>query len=149
MSQLTYGLQTVWFTKASRSKLDAFHVRCLRRILGIAHSYWSRISNQEVLHRIGAPKLSMILLEQQLVFLGTLARRPDTCPVRNFVFDRQLRRAPIEFERRRGRPNLEWVSEMFKVLEQMFTSHDAFCACVLNKCEWRSTIRNHCRRQAA
>ena len=59
VSKLTYGLQTVWLTKAARSKLDAFHVRCLRQILSIAHSHWSRISNQEVLHRIGAPKLSM------------------------------------------------------------------------------------------
>ena len=43
-----------------------------------------------MLEQTGSPKLSMILLEQQLAFLGVLARRPDTCPVKFLVFDNQL-----------------------------------------------------------
>ena len=51
-------------------------------ILGTAPSFWSRISNQELLHRMFAPKLStMKQVKQQLVFLGALATRPDTCPL--------------------------------------------------------------------
>jgi hypothetical protein len=72
-SRLLYGLQVLWLNQAARDKLDAFPARCLRRILGIAPSYWSRISNNDVLHRAGAQKLSRILLERQLGFLGTLA----------------------------------------------------------------------------
>ena len=48
VSKLLYGLQVLWLNQASRDKLDAFNARCLRKILGIAHSYYSRVSNQAV-----------------------------------------------------------------------------------------------------
>ena len=147
VSRLLHGLQVIWLDQAARNKLDAFHARSLRRILGIAPSFWSRISNKGVLDRIEAPKLSRILLEQQLGFLGTLARRPDTCPVQKFVFGPQLSRKPVEYKRRQGRPNIEWVAEVFKVVDQLFTSTEMFHGCILNKQAWRNTIRVFCRRQ--
>ena len=51
ISQLVYGLNTVYFTESLRSRIDAFQFRGLRAILGIEHSYWSHISNDEVLER--------------------------------------------------------------------------------------------------
>ena len=30
-------------------RLDAFHIRGIRHILGIEHAYWSRTSNDEIL----------------------------------------------------------------------------------------------------
>ena len=148
VSKLLYGVQVVWPTKAARDKLDAFHARSLRRILGIAPAYWSRISNKDVLAKIQAPTMSMMLLERQLGFLGTLARRKDTCPVRKFVFGANLARAPVNFERRRGRPNLEWTTEIFKIIDCMFSSHAEFHACILSKHVWRSRVREHCRRHS-
>ena len=148
VSKLLYGLQVIWLNQGARNKLDAFHARSLRRILGIAPSFWSRVSNKDVLNRIGPPKLSKILLEQQLGFLGTLARRPDTCPVRKFVFGPQLSRKLVDYKRRQGRPNMEWVAEIFKVVDQLFTSTEMFHACILNKQAWRNTIRAFCRRQS-
>ena len=148
VSKLLYGLHVIWPNQAARNKLDAFHARCMRRILGVAPSFFSRVSNSEVLHKIGAPKLSRILLERQLGFFGTLARRQDTCPVRNFVFGPQLARKSVDYKRRRGRPNLEWVSEMFKVVDHIFVNRESFHACILNKQAWRSTVRDYCRRQS-
>ena len=147
VSRLLYGLQVIWLNQAARNKLDEFQARSLRKKLGIAPSFWSRVSDKDVLDRIGAPKLSRILLEQQLGFLGTLARRPDTCPVRKFVFGPQLSRKPVEYKRRQGRPNIECVAEIFKVVDQLFTSTEMFHACILNKQAWRNTIRVLCRRQ--
>ena len=51
ISQLVYGLNTVYFTESLRNRIDAFHFRGLRAILGIEHSYWSHITNDEVLDR--------------------------------------------------------------------------------------------------
>ena len=148
VSRLLYGMQAMWLNKAARNKLDAFHARSLRTILGIKPSYYSRVPNQEVLRRAGSVRLSQLLLEQQLNFFGKLARRPPPCPVRQLIFDNGLAQRPVPYQRRRGRPKLEWANEIFKVVSEMFSSADIFAECVLNATSWRDAIRKHCRRQA-
>ena len=68
LTKLLYGLQTAWFTKTQRTKLDGFHARCVRRITGVMHYFWSRVSNAEVLASINAPRLSTMLLEQEVLW---------------------------------------------------------------------------------
>ena len=48
-SKLMYNLETLWLLKADISRLDAFHVKCLRCICRIPHSYVSRVQNDTVL----------------------------------------------------------------------------------------------------
>ena len=48
VSKLLYNLETLWLFKADISRLDAFHVKCLRCICKIPHSYISRVSNDTV-----------------------------------------------------------------------------------------------------
>lgn len=38
ISKLLYGLQTAWFTKAQSMKLDGFHARCIRKVVGFSIS---------------------------------------------------------------------------------------------------------------
>ena len=52
ISQLTYGLSTVQLTNSLLDRLDAFQMRGLRYILGIEHSYFSGITNEEVYERV-------------------------------------------------------------------------------------------------
>ena len=52
VSQLTYGLSTLQMTPTMLNRPDAFQMRGLRYILKIEHSYYSRISNQEVFDKI-------------------------------------------------------------------------------------------------
>ena len=111
-------------------------------------SYWSRISNETVLGKLNAPKLSSLLLEQQLGFFGVLARRPVLCPVRQFVFEHDLSMARPGLKRRPGRPRAEWTNEMFKVVHHLFASEAAFRACVMNPPEWRERVRLYCRAQS-
>ena len=145
LSRLLYGLQVLWLGQASRRKLDGFHARCVRKIVGVSPLYYSRVSNEEVLGMIDAPKLSATLLERQLGYLGTLARRPATCPVRKLVFREDLSMQPLDVPRRRGRPKLEWVSEVFKVVASIFGTHADFCHCVANADAWWTCIRSFCR----
>ena len=46
LSKLMYSLDSVWLLRAERARLDAFHCRCLRRLLGIPCSLISRITKQ-------------------------------------------------------------------------------------------------------
>ena len=82
LSRLTYCLHTAYLNKRECQRLDAFQAGCLRKILGIPHSYISRVTNQCVLEKPSVSKLSSTLLKRQLTFLGHVAKRPDD-PVRS------------------------------------------------------------------
>ena len=138
---MLYGLQTIWWKKAARQKLDGFNARCVRKILNIKPSYYSRISNADVLAQMDATKLSSMLLERQLGYFGTLARRPLSCPVWRLVFKEDLSLQALDVPRRRGRPKPEWAHELFKLAGEMFCSHEALCACIANEKAWRKRIR--------
>ena len=51
ISQLVYGLETLYLSSSLIKRLDAFHIRGIRHIMGIEHSYWSRTSNEEILFK--------------------------------------------------------------------------------------------------
>ncbi len=51
ISQLVYGLETLYLNDSLVKRLEAFHIRGLRHILGIEHSYWSKTSNLEVVKK--------------------------------------------------------------------------------------------------
>ena len=76
VSLLMYSLHTAWLCKADLRKLDAFQARCLRSILGIPHSFISRVRNETVLQEVGTEKLSIILWRRQLLLLGRIAQLP-------------------------------------------------------------------------
>ena len=100
-------------SRLETSKLDGFHARSLREILGIRHSFWSRVSNQTVLDRLSANKLSLLLLEQQLLYFGKIARSADNSIIRRMIFkENSLEPSKNHILRRRGRPRLSWISEV-------------------------------------
>ena len=58
VSKLLYGLESLWLLKAHLRKLDAFGTKCLRSIAGIPPSFFSRVSNKDVLESLKAePRL--------------------------------------------------------------------------------------------
>ena len=143
ISRLLYGLQAAWLGKVALRKLDGFNARCLRK-MGIAPSYYSRISNKTVLDRLGARSLSNLLLEQQLSYLGTLARRPAGCQACGMVFDQTHHLQTGKSQRRVGCPRLEWAGELFKVLRETLPTTGDFCNEALDASTWRRFTRQFC-----
>ena len=120
ISKLLYGLQTAWLTKAQRTKLDGFHARWVRTIVGVLPSYWSRISNLEVLSYVRGQQLSGLLLELQLGLFGKIFRRDQNDPLRQVVFRSNSSDLVIDTKRRRrGRPKLSWAVEVRKKAVQV------------------------------
>ena len=68
-------LQNVRRTNFEEQRLNAFHLRCIRRILGI--SWQQHITNDEVLKRVGIPSMFSILAKRRLRWLGHVARMED------------------------------------------------------------------------
>ena len=62
VSKLLYCLHTASLNKAELRKLDSFHVKCLRKTLGIQHSFISRICNEDVMRGAKCSNLSSHLL---------------------------------------------------------------------------------------
>ena len=128
ISKLLYSLHTAWLKKTELSKLDAFQACCLRKVLGIPHSYIRHVTNSSVLGQARQSRLSQILLERQLTLLGKIARMGDGHPVRGCLFKPgtvELRIPPSV--RRRGRPRQVWAREVYK---------HAVHACVQRSVNW-------------
>ena len=102
-------------TKVELRRIDGFQCRCLRKILGIAPSYWSRTSNLTVLGISGRQPLSQTLKQERMIYLGSVARRSSADPVRNVVFENdQLNLKPCSETKRRGRPRKAWTDEVWR-----------------------------------
>ena len=91
-------------------RLDGFQATCLRSVLRIAPSFYSRVSNKEVLRRARHKLATEILLEQQLSQLGRVLRSHPNSPLRSSsLYGGTLQPLVSHYIRRIGRPNKEWM----------------------------------------
>ena len=75
ISTLMYGSET-WTTYAGQERrLNSFHMRSIRRILGI--SWQDKVSNADVLSRAGLPTMYTLLRQRRLRWLGHVRRMED------------------------------------------------------------------------
>ena len=144
--KLLYGLHTTWLNVVERRRLDGFHARCLRRILGVPAAYYSRVSNAEVLARASAHRLSTHLLAKQLQYMGQVAAKEPGNTLRDCVFIPGAidLRSSVQV-RGRGRPRSTWANSVYsKALE--IASSKAKLEELWPKGrehEWRATVRQH------
>ena len=111
LSKLLYCMHTTYLGKPARDKLDAFQAKFLRRLCGIQHAYYSRVSNNDVLHLARCVKLSSLLLQRQLILYGDIAGRPNSDALRKQAFESEstaikMFRGP----RPKGRPRSTWAN---------------------------------------
>ena len=106
-AKLRYGLFTATMTAKERKRIDGFQARCLRRILRIAPSFYSRVSNDTVLKRAGETSLSRKIACEQIKYKSKFQTRDQDDPTRVSLMMRPA-------ERKQGRPRASWVSELEK-----------------------------------
>ncbi len=139
-AQLTYGLNTLQLTPSMLARLDAFQMRGLRYILKIEHSFYSRVSNQEVYAKVNIAlnkgtdlditweevisagnysdlkqvvKLSDFVMKQQNKIFGHIIRAPLTDLMRRPAMGRHLAQNE-QLYKRAGGPRMKWVGENCK-----------------------------------
>jgi len=155
ISQLIYGLNTLNITPAIKDRLNAFHMRGLRYILNIEHSYYSHITNEEVINRMNlalndatalnitweqfkiqkevanqkykATKLvGDLILERQETLLGHILRLDHTDLMRKVTCDDHLRR-PYQLYKRVGGPRSNWYDDnLNRVFQKLDSEHGNF-----------------------
>ena len=114
-TKLSYGLFTAHLSIKERRRIDGFQARCLRQILNIAHSYYSRISNETVREIARVLCLSEKICAQQLQYMNKIVDRDDVDPARNMIFQlgSNILRDPTAMKKK-GRPREKWVSSIYK-----------------------------------
>ena len=75
LSTLLYGSEAWTLYSRQERRLNAFHLRCLRRLLGI--TWKDRVTNKDVLAQAGISSMFAMLTQRRLRWLGHVCRMDD------------------------------------------------------------------------
>ena len=129
-----YGAET-WTTYARHEKkLNAFHLRCLRRIMGI--NWWDRITNEEVLSRAGSRSLFQTLKIRRMRWLGHLRRMPDGRLPKDILYSELCMGS-----RPRGLPMLRFKDVAKRDLVALDIDTEKWEELAVDRTGWRNALR--------
>ena len=143
LTKLLFGLETLPLSVGSARRLDAFQSRCLRKVLKIAPSFYSRVANEQVMRQAGCRALSAQLRQRQLLLFGLVAGKPDSDPLRAaiFVSGAALPKATAQ-KRKVGRPRLAWSTQVHRFAVDLAGSQAALEKAVADPDRWLLLVLN-------
>ena len=104
-----YGCESWTVKKAECQRIDAFELRCWRRLLRVP--WTARRSNQSILKEISLGCSSEgLMLKLKLQYFGHLIRTADS-------FEKTLMLRKIEGRRRRGRQRMRWFGGIIDTMD--------------------------------
>ncbi len=136
ISTLLYGSEA-WTTYARQERrLNTFHMRSLRRILGIL--WQDKVPNTEVLSRAGLPSMFTLLRQRRLRWLGHVHRMPDGRIPKDLLYGELA-----SGKRPTGRPQLRYRDVVKRDLKAVDISIESWESLADNRPEWRGALTRH------
>ena len=137
--------EPLWLRSAEQKRLNGFHARCLRKVLGIPHPYISRVSNDEVLRQAGEKPLFHELLRRQMLLYGKVVRMPGTCLQRQVALKPGSAEPAVWHGKlRRGRPRQAWTTHVFgHLLQALGEGADGDTLAAATGGEWENKVSTY------
>ena len=131
---LLYGSES-WTMRAHQEKrLNVFHMRCLRRILGI--TWQDKVTNKVVLEKAGIPSLYTILKQRRMRWLGHVTRMKDGRIPKDLLYGELA-----TGKRPTGRPQLRFKDVCKRDLQALGINTDSWEVTATDRDAWRHTVK--------
>ena len=126
-----------WTTYARQEKrLNTFHMRSLRRILGI--SWQDKVPNTEVLSRAGLPSMFTLLRQCRLRCLGHIHRMPDGRLPKELLYGELATGS-----RCTGRPQLRYRDVVKRDMKAVNIDTETWENLAADRSQWRGAVTKH------
>ena len=135
LSTLMYGSECWTLHSRQEQRLNSFHLRCIRRILGI--SWQQNITNDEVFKRVGIPSMFSILGKRRIRWLCHVARMEDGRKPKDILYGELATDS-----RPAGKPTLRYKDVCKHDLRTGDIAHTDLEALAADKNVWRLTTKS-------
>ena len=119
VSVLLHGAETWTLLQSDEQKLEAFHMTCQRRILGVR--WYDFVQNTVIAERTGLDSLLSSIRRRRLAIFGHVRRLSEVTPAHvalKLAVDVRSSRTPdddgngTQWRRPSGRPRYTWVQQL-------------------------------------
>ena len=135
LSTLLYSSESWTSYAAQERRLNTFHLRCLRRILGI--KWQDRIPNTDVLEQAGLPTIFTLLSQRRIRWLGHVRRMKDGRIPKDLLYDELS-----EGSRPRGRPRLRFKDTCKRDLKSARIEAQSWEDLAESRDRWRAAVHS-------
>ena len=133
VSTLLYGSEA-WTTYSKQEqKLNSFHPRSLRRILGI--SWGDKVPNTEVLDRAGVPTMYTLLRQRRMRWIGRVRRMEDGSISKDILYGELA-----VGKRPRGRPQLRYKDVCKRDMRALEIDPESWEDIAADRSSWRCLL---------